>query len=83
MKRLGRRRAGDHARLGCGFVMLQGLMIASLLFINGLLVRAFILANHSVEDARISQTVQFAIPLLMIFAELWLFDYLTSKTSDE
>ena len=78
----GRRKKGP-SRSGCGYVLVQGLILTALLFLNGLLVRAFILANPAIDDARISQTVQFTIPILMIFAELWIYDFLTAKTSDE
>ncbi len=64
--------------------MMLGLLIATMLLVNGLIVRAFLLANSSVAaDERIVQSVQFVLPLLMIFAEFWLFDYLTAKTGDD
>ena len=70
-------------RSGCSYTLVQGLLLAGLLLVNGLLVRAFILANPAIDDGRIIQTVQFTIPILMIFAELWVYDFLTAKTSDE
>ena len=70
-------------RSGCGFVMIQGLLMAALLLLNSILVRAFILANQPVEDIRINQAIQFIIPLLMIFAQLWIYDFLTAKTTED
>ena len=67
-------------RSGFKFILIQGLLIAGLLLLNGLLVRAFILANQPVLDTRISQAIQFIGPLLMIFAQLWVYDFLTSPT---
>jgi len=67
-------------RSGFKFILVQGLLIAVLLLLNGLLVRAFILANQPVLDTRISQAIQFIGPLMMIFAQLWIYDFLTSPT---
>ena len=78
-----KRRNRKSSRTGCLFVFLQGLIIAGLLLFNGVLVRAFMLANPSVDDIRVTQTVQFVVPLLMLFAELWIYDFLTAKTKEE
>ena len=79
-----RRKYRKRSPSGCGFVLMQGLLIAVLLLVNALVLRAFLVANSSItEDARIAQAVQFIFPLVMIFAEFWLFDYLTAKTGDE
>ena len=77
------RRKRSSKRSGCLFVFLQGLLIAGLLLFNGVIVRAFMLANPALDDIRISQTVQFIVPLLMVFAELWIYDFLTAKTTEE
>ncbi|MEE2827304.1 MAG: hypothetical protein VYE64_11810 [Planctomycetota bacterium] len=74
------RKRGKSKRSGFKFILIQGLLIAGLLLLNGLLVRAFILANQPVLDTRISQAIQFIGPLLMIFAQLWVYDFLTSPT---
>ena len=74
------RKRGKSKRSGFKFILIQGLLIAGLLLLNGLLVRAFILANQPVLDTRISQAIQFIGPLLMIFAQLWIYDFLTSPT---
>ena len=68
------RKRGKSKRSGFKFILIQGLLIAGLLLLNGLLVRAFILANQPVLDTRISQAIQFIGPLLMIFAQLWVYD---------
>ena len=83
LMRLWQRKKRNSAKTGCGFVLVQGLIIAGLLLVNGFVVRAFILANQSVDDVRISQTIQFLVPLLMIFAELWIYDFLAAKTTDD
>ena len=70
-------------RSGFKFVLIQGLLIAGLLLLNGILVRAFILANQPVSDLRINQSIQFIVPLLMIFAQLWIYDFLTSTPVDQ
>ena len=70
-------------RRGFKFVLIQGLLIAGLLLLNGTLVRAFILANQPVLDIRVSQAIQFIVPLMMIFAQLWIYDFLTSSTGDQ
>lgn len=78
----GRRKRSTH-NSGCLFVLMQGLVIAGLLFLNGILVRAFILANPGFDDIRVVQAVQFVIPLIMIFFELWIYDFLTARTSED
>ena len=74
------RKRRNSKRSGFKFILVQGLLIAGLLLLNGLLVRAFILANQPVLDTRISQAIQFIGPLMMIFAQLWIYDFLTSPT---
>ena len=70
-------------RIGYKFVLIQGMLMAGLLLLNGALVRAFILTNQPVSDIRINQAIQFIVPLLMIFAQLWIYDFLTSTTIDK
>jgi hypothetical protein len=54
-----------------------GLLICSLLVINGLLVRAFFIANPSLgNEVRLTQASQFILPILMIFLEFWIYDFL-------
>jgi hypothetical protein len=78
-----RNKKKSEIRSGIGFryVTAVGFIIVALLFINGLFVRAFINANMiSAFDLRITQAIQFAMPLILIVVEFWVFDRLTQNT---
>ena len=60
---------------GCGSVIAQGLLITLLLILNGLFVKTFLLANKNWgDDIRIQQALQFIVPVVLIFAQLWVYD---------
>lgn len=65
------------AGLGCGYIIRIGLLLVALLFVNGLLVMIFLNNNESLSaDLRVKQTLQFVLPVGLIFVEFWLFDFL-------
>ncbi|MEZ6094334.1 MAG: hypothetical protein R3C03_08835 [Pirellulaceae bacterium] len=73
------RKKKSESRSGIGFryVSAVGIIVILLLFINGLLVRAFVNANMSSDgdaDLRYSQAVQYLMPLVLIIVEFWVFD---------
>jgi hypothetical protein len=68
------------AGIGVFYVIGIGILVVFLLMLNGLFVRAFVLANLSgVIDFRFIQAIQFVAPLLMILVEFWLYDRMTRR----
>jgi uncharacterized SAM-binding protein YcdF (DUF218 family) len=62
--------------LGCGYIFLIGLVVIGLLAINGFLVKVLLDASLAIpEDLRVTQALQFSIPVTLIFVEFWLFDF--------
>ena len=60
---------------GCGAIFLQSLLITLMLILNGLFIKTFVLESQNWgEEIRIKQALQFILPILMIFGELWLYD---------
>lgn len=56
-----------------------GLVLIALLLLNSFLVKAMVDSSTMMaDDLRITQTLQFALPLVMIFVEYWLYDLLKS-----
>lgn len=65
---------------GFGTVIVQGLLITLMLILNGLFVKTFLLADKNLgSDIRIQQALQFIIPIVMIFAELWVYDFVFAR----
>ena len=74
------RRRKPRPNNGCGFILFQGIVICLLLVINSLFVKTFWLVDKNWgEEIRISQALQFILPILLILAQLWLFDLLTAR----
>lgn len=58
-------------------VLRSGIVLVGLLFLNSFLVNTFLDTSAIwAEDLRISQTLQFFLPLLLIFLEYWAYDFL-------
>ncbi len=58
-------------------VLRFGLVLIALLLMNSFLVKSFV-DNSTVvaDDLRITQTLQFGLPIVMIFIEFWIYDML-------
>ena len=65
---------------GCGYIIAQGTLLCLLLVINGYIVRSTINLDWG-EEVRISQAIQFVLPVAMIFVELFVFDLLFAGTT--
>lgn len=63
-----------------GFILSQIVLICLLLVLNGFLVRYFINLNWG-EELRIAQAIQLLLPVVLMFIELWLFDFVFSRTT--
>jgi hypothetical protein len=59
---------------GCSFTLFVGMIMVALFVANGVFVRAFLSPKTSMIDARIYQSLQFGLPILMIFFEYWICD---------
>jgi len=59
---------------GCTFALVVGLIMTALFVANGIFVRAFLIPNNGPLDSRLVQPLQFGLPIVMIFAEYWVFD---------
>jgi|LakMenEpi03Aug12_release.lakeMendotaPanAssembly.Ray.scaffolds.fasta_scaffold429565_2 hypothetical protein len=58
-------------------VLRSGIVLVGLLFMNSFLVNTFLDTSALLaDDLRISQTLQFFLPLLLIFLEYWAYDFL-------
>ena len=58
-------------------VLRSGIVLVGLLFMNSFLVNTFLDTSAILaDDLRISQTLQFFLPLLLIFLEYWAYDFL-------
>lgn len=66
-------------QLGCGFILLSGLVLITLLVMNAYFVRTFFKTNLSGIDERIFQAAQFVLPILMIFIEFWIYDQFANR----
>lgn len=54
----------------------SGLTLIGLLMINSFLVKTFVDTSAVfADDLRISQTLQFILPLVLIFIEYWIYDF--------
>ncbi len=73
MPLFGKNRA-TKTNVGCGFILSQGILICLLLVINGFIVRSTVILDWG-EEIRIAQTIRLVLPIAMIFAELWLLDF--------
>lgn len=61
-----------------------GLVLIALLLLNSFLVKAMIDSSAMMaDDLRITQTLQFALPLIMIFVEFWMYDLLKSTFASD
>ncbi|MCE2791629.1 MAG: hypothetical protein ACK49R_14910 [Planctomycetota bacterium] len=61
-----------------------GLVLIALLLLNSFLVKAMVDSSALMaDDLRITQTLQFALPLLMIFVEFWLYDLLKAALATD
>ena len=72
-------RSFNRKRTGFGTVIVQGLLITLMLIVHGLFVKTFLLADKNLGDIRIQQALQFLVPIVMIFAELWLYDFIFAR----
>lgn len=59
---------------GCTFTLFVGMVTVALFVANGVLVRSVFASQLSGIDARISQPLEFGLPIVLIFAEYWMFD---------
>lgn len=66
--------------IGCGYIITQGTLLCLLLVINGYIVRSTINLDWG-EEVRITQAIQFVLPVVMIFIELFVFDLLFAGTT--
>ncbi len=66
-------------QLGCGFMLLSGIVLIVLLIINAFFVRTFFKSNLSGIDDRVFQAAQFVLPILMIFIEFWFYDQIFNR----
>jgi uncharacterized membrane protein YhdT len=66
-------------QLGCGFMLLSGIVLIILLVLNAFFVRTFFKSNLSGIDDRIFQAAQFVLPILMIFIEFWMYDQIFNR----
>jgi hypothetical protein len=58
-------------------VLRSGIVLIGLLLINSFLVNTFLdEPSFLASDLRISQTLQFFLPLLLLFLEYWAYDFL-------
>jgi hypothetical protein len=65
-------------------VLRFGLVLIALLLLNSFLVKAMIDSSAMMaDDLRITQTLQFALPLIMIFVEFWMYDLLKSTFASD
>lgn len=61
-----------------------GLILIGLLLLNSFLVKTLVDTSAMFsEDLRISQTLQFVLPLIMIFFEYWIYDFLRRMAFEE
>ena len=65
---------------GCVYILIQGFLICLLLIINGFIIRSTVNLNWG-EELRIPQAIQLVLPVVMIFVELWLFDFVFAATT--
>lgn len=70
--------------LGCGYIVRVGLLLMALLVINSLLVMILLQSSEILaSDLRIKQTLQFVLPVGLIFVEFWMFDLLRQVSRQE
>lgn len=62
---------------GCTFTLFVGFVIIGLFIANGIFVRAFFAPQLDLVDNRIYKPIQFALPIIMIFLEYWIYDKIT------
>lgn len=58
---------------GCTFTLVAGMIMVALFVANGIFVRAFLPRTSALDD-RIYQPLQFALPIIMMFFEYWIWD---------
>jgi hypothetical protein len=63
---------------GCLMTFWQGLVICGLLIINGVFIRTTINETWT-GDIRAAQAMQFTLPIVMIWAQFWLIDFLFAR----
>ncbi|QEG24199.1 hypothetical protein [Mariniblastus fucicola] len=68
---------------GCTFTLVVGLIMTALFVANGIFIRAFFSPSNPLIDDRIYQPLQFGLPILMIFAEYWIFDRFMRRFSKD
>jgi hypothetical protein len=62
------------SQTGCLFLLSTGLVLIGLLFLNSVFVRVFFSASFSALDKRVFSSIQFILPIVMIFLEFWVYD---------
>ena len=72
-------RNGKH-RIGLGYILYQFVLICLLLVFNGFLIRHFVNLDWG-EELRIAQAIQLLLPVMLVFVELWLFDFIVARTT--
>lgn len=65
---------------GCVYILIQGFFICLLLIINGFIIRSTVNLDWG-EELRIPQAIQLVLPVLLIFLELWFFDFVFASTT--
>ena len=75
-----RKKQATRTRVGCGYILSQGVILCLLLVINGFIVRSTINLDWG-EEVRITQGIQLILPIAMIFIGLWVFDLIFASTT--
>ena len=65
---------GQFRQLGCGFLLITGLFLIALLWLNSVFVRLFFAHNLAQIDERVFNAAQFMLPLVLLFIEFWVYD---------
>lgn len=66
------------AGLGCGFTAMVGLTSIALLIINRLILDSLI-GDVNEEETRIIDPLIFVLSVVMIFAQYWIYDRVTTR----
>lgn len=66
-------------QLGCGFMLVSGIVLIVLLVANLMFVRIFFGVNLAQLDDRVFQAAQFVLPIIMIAIEYWIYDQIVNR----
>jgi len=73
---------------GCGYLGLVLIAACVLLLVNGVLVHSALIgyrpvAPAEINDLRAQQAIRFIVPLVMLFMEYWLYDWMVDRLSHQ